>query len=248
MVKKTESTYWEIEGQKVPVQIHREARRDARLSFGKKTIIVRFPLRIAAAEEQKVKLHFRDKLLEWLQKKPQSFDKYAHKNYQSGDRLRVGNKSYLLEIMIVADKKGHTGKINKSGVITLEMNGGVSEEARQKAMPTILSRLVSWDFKPEITRRVNELNHLYFRKGVKSVSFKYNHSNWGSCSASGNLNFSSRLLFAPDDVVDYVIIHELAHLVELNHSDRFWKLVSDAMPDYGVKEGWLKEHGHLCRF
>ena len=100
----------------------------------------------------------------------------------------------------------------------------------------------------EIIRRVDELNHLFFRKTVKSVHFKYNHSNWGSCSASGNLNFSTRLLFAPDDVMDYVIIHELAHLVELNHSDKFWSLVAAAMPDYEEKERWLRDNAHLCRF
>jgi predicted metal-dependent hydrolase len=95
---------------------------------------------------------------------------------------------------------------------------------------------------------VNELNFQFFKKPIKSVNFKYNHSNWGSCSQSGNLNFSSRLLFAPDDVQDYVIIHELAHLVELNHSDRFWKLVSDAMPNYAEKEKWLKVNSNACRF
>jgi predicted metal-dependent hydrolase len=111
-----------------------------------------------------------------------------------------------------------------------------------------LSRVVAQDFKPDMIRRVNELNNLYFKKPVNSLNFKYNQSNWGSCSNKGNLNLSTRLLFAPDDVVDYVIIHELAHLIELNHSPRFWKLVSDAMPDYKLKEKWLKENGHLCHF
>ncbi|MDV7393186.1 M48 family metallopeptidase, partial [Arthrospira platensis SPKY1] len=77
---------------------------------------------------------------------------------------------------------------------------------------------------------------------------KYNSSNWGSCSSGRNINLSTRLLFAPPAVQDYVIIHELAHLVELNHSDRFWKLVSEIMPDYEEKEKWLKEYGHLCEF
>ena len=77
---------------------------------------------------------------------------------------------------------------------------------------------------------------------------KYNHSNWGSCSSKGNINLSTRLLFAPDDVIDYVIIHELAHRIEMNHSPRFWKLVSDAMPDYKEKEKWLKVHGGKLGF
>ena len=108
--------------------------------------------------------------------------------------------------------------------------------------------MVAQDYLPEIIRRVNELNNLYFRQPVRSVNLKYNHSNWGSCSSKSNLNLSTRLLFAPPDVIDYVIIHELAHLIELNHSDRFWKLVSDAMPDYRKKEKWLDANDHLCHF
>ena len=101
---------------------------------------------------------------------------------------------------------------------------------------------------PEITRRVIELNRKHFQKPVKGVRLKYNHSNWGSCSRSGNINLSTRLLFAPPDVIDYVIVHELAHLVELNHSPRFWNIVEKAVPDYRDKEKWLKENRNLCDF
>jgi predicted metal-dependent hydrolase len=66
---------------------------------------------------------------------------------------------------------------------------------------------------------------MYFQKPIKSVNLKYNLSNWGSCSTKGNINLSTRLLFAPDDVIDYVIIHELAHLLEMNHSPHFWAIV-----------------------
>ena len=68
---------------------------------------------------------------------------------------------------------------------------------------------------------VTNLNNL-----IKGIFLKYNHSNWGSCSHNGNINLSTRLLFAPEAVQDYVIVHELAHLVEPNHSDRFWALGS----------------------
>ena len=57
-----------------------------------------------------------------------------------------------------------------------------------------------------------------------------------------------RLLFAPPEVVDYVIIHELAHLIELNHSHRFWAEVARAMPNYEEQEAWLKKYGAACDF
>jgi predicted metal-dependent hydrolase len=205
-------------------------------------------LGISSEEEKKIWGHFKEKLLEWHEKKPKSFDKYQAKEYKDGDQLSVGGRIYHLEIDIDADRKTHGAKLNRNRVISMQLSGQDSPQHLQKSIASLLSRVVSQDYLPDITRRVNELNHQHFKKQVESISFKYNHSNWGSCSSKNNLNFSSRLLFAPDDVVDYVIIHELAHLVELNHSDRFWKLVSDAMPDYELKEKWLKVNGHICRF
>jgi predicted metal-dependent hydrolase len=93
-----------------------------------------------------------------------------------------------------------------------------------------------------------ELNAIHFQRPVRNVYLKYNHSNWGSCSVGSNINLSTRLLFAPPDVIDYVIIHELAHLIEQNHSNRFWAQVARAMPDYERHERWLKDHGKTCDF
>jgi predicted metal-dependent hydrolase len=66
---------------------------------------------------------------------------------------------------------------------------------------------------------------------------------WGSCSANGAIRLNWRLMQAPLPVIDYVVIHELCHLVELNHSERFWALVASACPDWKHKRDWLKHHG-----
>jgi predicted metal-dependent hydrolase len=85
-----------------------------------------------------------------------------------------------------------------------------------------------------------------FRYG--RVTIKEQKSRWGSCSRAGNLNFNWRLLMAPLPVLDYVLIHELAHLQELNHAPAFWQLVASACPDYQTQRRWLREHGHTLRF
>lgn len=76
-----------------------------------------------------------------------------------------------------------------------------------------------------------------------SVSIRSQHSRWGSCSSKGNLNFNCLLLLAPPEVLDYVVVHELCHRIELNHSARFWAEVARVLPDYAVRRRWLKEHG-----
>ena len=75
------------------------------------------------------------------------------------------------------------------------------------------------------------------------ITIRNQHSRWGSCSAKGNLNFNCLLMLTPPEVLDYVVVHELCHRKELNHSQRFWAEVERVMPDYRVYKKWLKENG-----
>lgn len=77
-----------------------------------------------------------------------------------------------------------------------------------------------------------------------NITIRNQKTRWGSCSGKGNLNFNCLLMLAPDEVINYVIIHELCHLIEMNHSEAFWRQVEQVMPDYKVQRQWLKEHGN----
>jgi hypothetical protein len=76
------------------------------------------------------------------------------------------------------------------------------------------------------------------------IAIRAQRSRWGSCSSKGNLNFNCLLMLTPREVIDSVIVHELCHRKELNHSKAFWALVYEAMPDYKIWDKWLKDHGH----
>lgn len=78
---------------------------------------------------------------------------------------------------------------------------------------------------------------------VKSVKMREQRSRWGSCSSSGNINYNWRLVLAPPFVLDYVAAHEVAHLVEMNHSAAFWATVKRTLPDMEKGKAWLKAHG-----
>ena len=75
------------------------------------------------------------------------------------------------------------------------------------------------------------------------VTIRCQKSRWGSCSGSGNLNFNCLLALAPREVLDYVVVHELCHRKEMNHSARFWALVAAVLPNYAEQKRWLREHG-----
>ncbi|HNF93517.1 MAG TPA: SprT family zinc-dependent metalloprotease [Anaerolineales bacterium] len=92
------------------------------------------------------------------------------------------------------------------------------------------------------TERVNHYANLHglIPKEVKVNSAK---TRWGSCTSAGTLNFTWRLVMAPLEVIDYVVLHELAHLKVKNHSPRFWKLVESLCPDFKHHRKWLRDHG-----
>jgi hypothetical protein len=77
-----------------------------------------------------------------------------------------------------------------------------------------------------------------------SITIRDQKTRWGSCSSKGNLSFNWRLILAPPKVLDYVVIHELCHLKEMNHSQKFWAWVESIMPDYPIYRKWLKENGN----
>ena len=77
------------------------------------------------------------------------------------------------------------------------------------------------------------------------ITIRNQRTRWGSCSSKGNLNFNCMLMLTPPEVEDSVIVHELCHLKEMNHSDRFYREVLRVYPDYWRWDKWLKENGEL---
>lgn len=111
----------------------------------------------------------------------------------------------------------------------------------QKLSPEELHQLTAWA-SVVIKERLNRFAPLV---GVTygRVTIRHQRTRWGSCSARGNLNFNCLLVLTPPEVLDYVVVHELCHRKELNHSSRFWAEVERVLPDYTASRKWLKENG-----
>lgn len=93
---------------------------------------------------------------------------------------------------------------------------------------------------PRLDNFANQLGKKYSKIKITSA-----RKRWGSCSGRGNINFSWRLIMAPQETVNYVIAHEAAHLLHKNHSARFWNCVAQMIPDYKIHHFWLRKNGFL---
>jgi len=119
------------------------------------------------------------------------------------------------------------------------------EETNGDLRPTVEQHLQKIAFL-ELPARVMELARQH-NFPVRKVTVRNQRSRWGSCSVRGTISLNWRLVQTPESVCDYIILHELAHMLEMNHSPRFWREVARICPDYAVSEEWLKKNSKLLR-
>jgi predicted metal-dependent hydrolase len=239
-------TTLEIGGVTIPVTVTLERRNGYRFSFVKTGLSMRIPHTSTQADFDDIFGKMKAWVWEVYQKKPDAIHQFAPRGYQSGDVLEVSGRRYTLQVD-EATRQTSSARLEK-GVIHITLNDRYDDTTREKAVKTLLSRVVAQDFYPEISRRVLDWNDRTFRQPIRSINLKYNHSNWGSCSSANNVNLSTKLLLTPQPIQDYVIVHELAHLLEMNHSPRFWALVEQHLPDYKVRRKWLRDNQSTCDF
>lgn len=195
------------------------------------TLVVRAPLNTS--------LEYIEKLvntkISWVRRKISEIagrPKQTIKEFVNGERFLYLGASYQL---CIVDDPGCDILLNDM----LCISKGV--------LPNIREALIAW-YKSEaleiITGRCNWYTNL---TGYKPVSIKISDAKtrWGSCGTKGTLNFSWRLMMAPLEVIDLVVVHELVHLEHHNHSRLFWGKVKSILPDYETREKWLKENNHF---
>ena len=126
---------------------------------------------------------------------------------------------------------------------------GYDEETRTLYLPekNAQERLVQWLKKnaKRILLQVTERTAKRMGTSFHSVQITSARGRWGSCSSNNALHYSFRLLYAPKEVIEYVVVHELANTLEKNHSKAFWAIVERYAPDWKIKRNWLKTHAGL---
>jgi len=158
---------------------------------------------------------------------------------QSGHRVLYRGREYEVEIVVTKRAAG-TVQVEEGKLLVLvpaeaENNCAAVLEGWYKTMARMLIN--------QRIRVVNQVLNLEFNR----VAIRGQKTRWGSCSHLGNLNFNWRLVMAPLPVMDYIVAHELLHLVEANHSKKFWSLVENICPDYRDCREWLKKNGHRLK-
>ncbi len=174
----------------------------------------------------------------WIEKKKQQASRQVavpSKNYVDGETFLYLGKEYVLRVCYGK----HIELVEETSTILFP----------RKFLPHATKAMTLW-YKKMAREVMRERATLY----VQATSWQYTSlaitsakTRWGSCSSKGSINFTWRLVMAPLATIDYVVVHELAHLGEQNHSGRFWQKVERVLPHYKQEEAWLKERGKFLQ-
>jgi len=197
-----------------------------------KSILVRAPKNY---DENKIEEAVNKKRF-WLYQKLNHSQKYSDfrspREFVSGESFLYLGKRYNLDFVekeingIYFSNKFEISKSSQSNASDLFIKW-----YRHKAKELII---------PKVKEYAKNLGVEFDRIFIKDLKYR-----WGSCSPKKNLNFNWRLIKAPINVLNYVIVHELAHLIELNHTDDFWNIIKVQIPKYKKAKKWLKKNGEL---
>jgi predicted metal-dependent hydrolase len=228
-----------INSRDIDIQVHFEKRNSVRYSFGKDKLIFRIPSYFGNAEKND-SYH---KGLVWAKKtiatKPHLLERLCGKKYEDKFQITVMDMEFNVSITKTNDK--NYKYVLKGYDLTLMLpHKGIDAP---NSIAKILSKIFAKYYKEALVKEVMKVNENYFKKNINDIRLKYNSTNWGSCSSKRNLNFSTRVLLLPYSVRRYIIIHELSHLIQMNHSSKFWQEVRLRYPEYKKAEKFLKQHG-----
>lgn len=189
-------------------------------------LIVRAPNRLSV---KKIEQFIKEKS-NWIDKKSTSIQtkKSQKPNYIEGEKFLYLGSEYPLSVNTSHAK----GLCFDGQMFSLDIGGEKEFLAWYKAA-----------FKKVALPRLNYYADLY-QLNYQQVRLKMQKTLWGSCSGVNNINLNYLLIMAPMNVIDYVIVHELAHTKIKNHSKDFWQLVESMLPKYKASKSWLKEHGY----
>jgi predicted metal-dependent hydrolase len=164
----------------------------------------------------------------------------SEKEFVSGEAFSYLGRQYRLKVVRSASEKEQKCKLI-NGRFLVGINGDLSSETSKK---TVRMTLIKW-YLERSEEKIPERVELYARqigKWPERVEIKNHKRRWGSCSQNGIVRFNWKIIMAPVTILDYVIVHELCHLIHQHHSSQFWQKVEAIIPDYAKRRERLREY------
>jgi len=209
--------------------------RNARACLKGKDIVIKLPNCWSDATRKKISAELEKKAILSIEKGRWRGTEIEPINFKENEEFNLMGRTYMIKSK--QRNRNSCCLIGNTFLVSSKDGNRISGLVKKEIIKSIL---------PEIEKKVNLFNVNYFHTEIKKISLRDNVSRWGSWH-NGRIMLNLRLLFGPSEVLDYVIVHELAHSKVNKHNKRFWIVVGNAMPDYTIRRKWLKANGHLLK-
>lgn len=168
----------------------------------------------------------------WVKNRIQEFQNFKKevpdRSYEEGETIKVLGQERTIQL----SEQGH----KLEGDIHLD-----KEKVEKASIKEELEKVLRDEAETKIEEKIQQYEH-QINSEYDKIYIRDQKTRWGSCSPKDNLSFNWRLVLGPEHVLEYVVVHELAHLEERNHSDKFWKKVKEMYPEYKKSNQWLSEN------
>lgn len=231
----------EVNGKEYSVEISFENKRTSSATIKDGTVI----LKIADWLDEKARLNHIESLLRRLKKVLEKGGNIGPRKkfmeIKDGHQISTFSKRYTVRLLSTPKKYSFGNIVNDMIIISLSEN--LSEKRKEKSTYSLTRRLISKEHLIDIKWMVEDINKQHFNSKVNDVKIKEQTRSWGTCSHKNNINISFNALFLPKELLKYILVHEIAHTIEHNHSKQFWKLVEKAAPNYRELRREVKKNG-----
>lgn len=158
-------------------------------------------------------------------------------------KFKIADKEYTTNI-VYQQRRTCSLVLTEDNVFQIKLPDNLTPELQAHAVRKLVLAGIAKDNVDFLKKFVIDINRKYFNYKIKDIDFRLFKSKWGHCTEFKELSFNTFLLFCPVEIMEYIAIHELAHIEMMNHSTKYWQKVEQIMPDHKDKELWLKKNGN----
>lgn len=217
-------------------------RRSVSIEIAKAQVVVRAPYFVAKTDVEKF---VREKSL-WVQQKLAQQEQQIAElpSYQFVHGASIPYLSYPLELVVHKQPRADVVRYGSQLLVILNSRSRLPDEHQARRL------VCQWYQDQALALLTAKTDAAVVRLGIShsGVTVKATRSKWGHCTAKGAIQYNWQILLAPEPIVDYLVAHEVSHLLHHNHSSAFWAVVAGLCPDYKKRRTWLKAHGAQLMF
>lgn len=235
-----------LKNRKIEFEIIRSSRKTISIIVNAdQELVVRSPKRTSIKNIKNLLKEKENWILEKLAKMSKIKNPPKDKEFIRGDTLfYLGRECKLIPITEANIESLEIELVEEKLIIRFPVK---LEDNKEKRKIEIRQKLIGW-YRSQARIKINELINIhkkYLDVEPNKIVIKKQKKRWGSCSSKKNLNFNWKIIMAPLKVIEYLVVHELVHLIHPNHSKDFWQTVAEIIPDYEKKKEWLRINGRL---